>query len=629
MTSVAIVAYGAISALGEGSEAISAGRVGDAARSAIRRDDELARAGLARPFAARAWPLDSAARAAGMLGSALTRCALDLDRVRPGWRAERVGLVVGTSSGGMRDAERAFEAIARGASVPDPGAATYSGPLEQAARSLSMVVDPCILVLGACASASLSIGLGKRWLERGACDVVLAGGFDEVTVFVAAGFEILRATTAAPPPRPFRVGRDGMSLGEGAAVLALAREARGRARAFVTGFGAASDAVHLTAPDRNGAGLARAGGAALREAGAGPLELVSAHATATPFNDPAEARAMATILGGAARDAVVHPFKAEVGHTLGAAGALELLVCVDAMERGVLPAAGGEGPLDPDAAVRLLSRAEAGRPARALKLSSAFGGANAALVVSREAGPPPRGLRPAFLHRAAHASGEEGAADLAARTGLAVERVERGDRLVRLSLAAVAALSADCGDLAGAGLVVGTALGPIETNALFAARLREGGVRAAEPRVFAYTSPNTAVGECSIAFGLRGPSFAVGGGMHAGVEALAVAAVLVEAGDADRVVVLAVDDVGPVSRALCGDALLTGAVACLVAAGEGPTARARIGRVTLRRGGEPRSVALAGHRALLPLLSPLRSALPSEVISFSPPDFTASVSLEV
>ena len=626
MSSVGIIASGAISSLGEGREAASAGEVGAPARVAIGRDEELASAGLVRPFAARAWPMAPGGRAEGMLGRALSSCLVDLDRVRPLWRSERIGLVVGTSSGGMRAAERSFEELDAGGAITDPASSTYGGPLHAAVEAHSLDLDPYVLVLGACASAVLAIGMATRWLERRDCDVVLAGGFDEVTVFVASGFEGLRATTAAPPPRPFRLGRDGMSLGEGAAVVALARDAAACARAFVVGFGAASDAVHLTAPDRNGAGLARAAQAAVSEAGEGPIDLISAHATATPFNDAAESRAIATVLGAPGRETPIHPFKAQVGHTLGAAGALELLVCVDAMERNVLPAAAGDGTIDPDARVRLLAVAEQGEVRRALKLASAFGGSNAALVVSTGPGPRPRPRRSAFLHQAVRVADEGPIEDLAARTGMAPERVERADRLVRLAWASIAALAAVCGPLAGAGLVIGTAMGPVETNRDFAGRVRRGGARAAEPRRFAYTSPNTAAGECSIAFGLSGPSFAVGGGMHAGLEALASSALLVESHDADRMVVVAVDDAGPVTRALGGDALVTGAVACLVSAEGGAGARARFGAMSIRRGKKTHEVTPAGHAALLALVE---DVLPAQIVVASPPDVVARVSLEV
>jgi 3-oxoacyl-[acyl-carrier-protein] synthase-1/3-oxoacyl-[acyl-carrier-protein] synthase II len=629
--SVAIVAFGAVSALGEGAAAVSAGEPGEAARWAIARDPELTAAGLARPFAARASVDGEDDRAAALLVRAAQGCTAELDRLRPDWRAERVGLILGTSSGGMRAAERAFAALAAGERVADAEAPTYYGPMARAVRSLGVSPEPAMLVLGACASSAIAIGLASRWLERGGCDLALAGGFDEVTVFVAAGFEALRATTAAPPPRPFRTGRDGMVLGEGAAVLALARDGAGtsRARAYVTGFGAASDAVHLTAPDRDGGGLARAAAAALAEAGSPRVDLVSAHATATPFNDAAEARAIARVVVPADGPGVVtHPFKAQIGHTLGAAGALELLACVDAFERGVLPAAAGDGELDPDSPVRLLARSEAGAPRVALKLSSAFGGANAALVVVASpdgADARPRARRSAFVRGVACVEREPELEALAEATRSTLDRLARADALVRLALAACARLEAACGPLAGAGVVVGTALATLETNAIFAARLRERGAAAAEPRRFPYTSPNAVAGECSIAFGLTGPSFSTGGGMHAALEAMAAGALLVESGDADRVVVVGVDDAGPVTRELA-PAIHSGAVAVLLSC-DGENALARVGEMQLRRGvpaEAPFGGAAPGHRALLPLVS---SAGPCTLACATPPDSFARLEL--
>ena len=627
----AIIAFGAVSALGEGLAAANAGVVGAPARLAIAADSELSRASLLRPFAARADVGGAEDRATALLERALSSCSTELDRVRPRWRSERVALVLGTSGGGLRAAERAFASIARGEPVDDVEAPTYFGPMARAARQLGVVFDPSLLVLGACVSAAVAIGLAARWLSQGVCDVALAGGFDEVTVFAAAGFEALHATTASPPPRPFRVGRDGMALGEGAAVLALALADVGGAHAFITGFGLSSDAVHLTAPDREGAGLARAAAAALDQAGRPAIDLVSAHGTATPFNDAAESRGLDGALGSErARQVVVHPFKAQIGHTLGAASALELLVCVDAITRGILPASAGAGPIDPEAPARLLERAEAGAPRAALKLAAAFGGANAALVV----GERPwrwREPRPAFFRAAVHVEREPPLEELAGGAHTTTDRLLRADGLVRLALAAVARLEALSGPLAGAGVVVGTALATLETNALFAARIRERGARSVEPRRFPYTSPNAVAGEVSIAFGLTGPSFSVGGGMHAALEALAAGALLVEAGDADRIVVIAADDVGPATRALAGDSLHTGAVAVLLdARGEGT--RARVGAISLRRG-EPVLAASsgdavghrAGHLALLPLVG---VAPPRAVVCASPPDVFARIALE-
>ena len=665
MRGACVVAFGALSSLGEGEGACSAGTPGEPARSAIAEDPELSEAGLARPFVARVRDEAAPAVVAGDRGTALllralASCAGELDEVRPGWREARVGLALGTSSGGMRSAERLFDGEAGVAAE-----AMYFSGMQAAVRALGVDVEPATLVLGACSSATLAIGLGMRWLAAGACDLVLAGGFDAVSVFVAAGFEVLRATSAAIPPRPFCVGRDGMALGEGAAVLALVRPADPcrSGCVHVAGFGASADAVHLTAPDRTGGGLARAAEAALVDAGltGADVDLVSAHGTATPFNDAAEARAIARVLGDARRGdarAVVHPFKAQIGHTLGAAGALEALACVDALARGVLPASAGQGALDPDADVRLLDVAARGEPRAALKLSAAFGGANAALVlaavpvpVPAESGAPTHGKskgtsthspREAYLYGAVHIPDDPAVAQLAADLHTSVDRVARLDGLCRRALAAVALLASrhPLADHAGSpsvtAVVVGQAFATLETNLLFHKRIRMRGARLAEPRRFPYTSPNAVAGEVSVAFALTGPSFAVGSGLHAGVEALAVAIDLVRAGDADRVVVVASDEVGEavalarIHPDFAAFSPVSGAVAVLVGALGSPVDRdhtrsaavARIRRTRLcMQGGRghglaaPREPVLVGHLALVPLAT---SSLPSVVESSMP-----------
>jgi 3-oxoacyl-[acyl-carrier-protein] synthase-1/3-oxoacyl-[acyl-carrier-protein] synthase II len=586
--------------------------------------------GLRHPFAARVKREGDPDGAPAILAKALSSCAAELDGQRPGWRSERVGIVLGTACGDMRASQSAFERLDRRLTVPDIEAPTYFGPMALAVRRLGLPLDPSLLLLGACASASLAIGLAMRFLQRGACDLVLAGGFDEVTDFVAAGFESLRAISASGRPRPFRLDRDGMALGEGAAVLALAR--KNAPGLVLRGFGASSDAAHLTAPDREGRALGRAAIAALEEAGGPVIDLVSAHATATPMNDAAEFGALVHALGAdAAGHVVVHPFKAQIGHTMGAAGALELLACLDAAQRGVWPAAAGSGALDPATPVRLLNETIPGVTRAVLKVSSAFGGCNAALVLAAgdDSVVGARGI--AYVHSAVFVDGEPDVEDLARACNTPVDRVARADGLVRLALAALVDLEAACGPLRGAGVVVGTALATVETNALFAARLRERGPAGVEPRRFPYTSPNAVAGECSRAFGLTGPSFSVGGGMHAAIEALAAAAVLVEAGDADRMVVVAVDDVGAVARALSppGVDLQSGAVAVLLtaagAAPNGARARARVGAITLRRARPTPATGPAGHRALVHLVGP---APPRELVGVSPPDVFARIALE-
>jgi 3-oxoacyl-[acyl-carrier-protein] synthase-1/3-oxoacyl-[acyl-carrier-protein] synthase II len=577
--SACIVATGALSALGAGEAAYALPAPGERARVAITRDATLAAAGLARPVAARVsgHALDEE-RAAELLAGARVQLEASLDQRVPGWRSLRVGLCVGTSSGGMMAAERFFAAP----SARLARAATYFGPFDAALGTLApgRVVKRC-QILAACASSTLALGLALRWLDRGACDVAIAGGYDALAVFVGAGFEALRATTATEP-RPFRRGRDGMALGEGAALVALAPSRKlaelgidpAAVLAHVAGFGAAGDAVHITAPDRTGGGLARAARAALADAGCPPsdVDLVSAHATATPYNDAAEARAIREVLGPA--EPVVHAFKAEIGHTLGAAGVLETLAASRALGLGIAPPTAGGGEMDPDAPACLLERAEPRRLRAALKLSAAFGGLSAALVMTRDE-PRERSLRaPRPVRVVAHVHVEEvDEAWLAGATGLGPDKLARVEDLGRLELAAVARLAERLGRgaLAGAGVVAGSALATLDVNARYWARIVERGAQRADPRLFPATSPNAGAGHASILFDLRGPGLAVGSGLGAALEALATGAELVAAGDADRMVVVAADDVGSVARrwlSLCAPdrELRRGAVALLLSA---------------------------------------------------------------
>lgn len=589
---VAVVAHGACSALGVGTDATRVPALDERAPTAVARDPELVAGQFLRPFAARA-TLEvppGADRALTLLDRAMSDCSRALDDVWPGWRALRVGAAIGTSSGGMRKFERQPDA------GPPPGA-TYSGPLADVARPTPF--EPISLVLGACSSSTLAIGLGRAWLAEDRCDLVLCGGFDAVGIFVAAGFECLRATCSGSV-RPFRLARDGVALGEGAAVLALARRPPRAPRAWVTGFGASCDAAHLTAPDADGEGLTRAGRAALESAGAPEVGLVSAHATATKQNDASEAQAIARL----APDAPTFGFKGTIGHTLGAAGALETLAAIDALERGLSPASHGEGPAEPG--VSVLDRSEPSMARSALKLSSAFGGSNAALVVSLDGAPAPAPvLAEVRVSRAVSVTLEDAdPARLTAHTGYAADRINRADDLVRIAMASVATLEdahGGRGAFRGAGIVVGLGLATVETNTLFLARLNALGPARAEPRRFPFTTPNACAGECAVVFGLTGPAFAVSGGPHGGIEALLVASSLVRTGVVDRVVVVAADHAGEATSRLA-PATRSGAVAMLVGR-DGP---GKLESVTVRyetgRRMPDRLPAMHAHPGLLPFV---------------------------
>jgi 3-oxoacyl-[acyl-carrier-protein] synthase II len=235
--------------------------------------------------------------------------------------------------------------------------------------------------------------------------VVLAGGVDRLSAFVVAGFAALRAL-APGPMRPFDRRRAGLNLGEGAAFMVLERPpgpgdppGGGRPRrpplAQLAGAGLSADAFHPTAPARDGSGAARAMLAACRDAGrrpgAAPPDLVIAHGTATPYNDPMEARALERVLGERAHVIPVTSTKAQLGHTLGAAAAFDAVAAVLTLATGHVPPVGSAVDLeaDPEIPLALVRTAsalpvrEAAAGAAVLCTASGFGGTNAALLFRR------------------------------------------------------------------------------------------------------------------------------------------------------------------------------------------------------------------------------------------------------
>jgi len=568
--SAAVIAIAAISPLGTTVGALAPERSGDTARVAVGHDDILAAAGLARPRSARVAGLDAIAppaagpdRAAQLLAVALVDLARSLDAKRPGWRGLRLGLALGTSSGGMTSIEELFRARAAGESSSEALAqrATYFGPIAPALAAVSLAPASFrerVHLLSACAASTFAVGIGLRWLERDAVDLVIAGGYDAIALLVAAGFEAIRATTATTPS-PFRQGRDGLALGEGAGLVALVRStvpAAAGASFFVRGFGAATDAVHITAPDPTGDGLSRAAARAMADAGARPdqVAFVSAHATATPFNDPMEARAIRRVLPRL--DPPVQPLKAQIGHALGAAGILETIAAATSLQRGLLPPAAGAGSIDPDAAVRLLPAAAPLRSGAidplVLKLSAAFGGSNAALIlgISPGASPVRASPRRVSLGPRVRVTGADEARAALGAAGIPLQRLSKLDSLSLLACGAVAALATTGEPIRGGGIIVGHALATLDIDERFFARVIARGGGQGEPRLFPATSPNVCAGHAAILFGLRGPSAAVSGGLDGGVEALALAVELIASGDVNGVVVVAVDEIAAAGEAV-------------------------------------------------------------------------------
>ena len=203
--SASVLAVGAISALGVGDDAFSVGSVGEPPRVAVQTDPDLARAGLLSPVSARVRRLPGLydEPAADLLAFALDACLGQLAQARPAWQSQRIGLAIGTSSGAMRTTERFLAALAQGDPIsPDLArGATYFAPLETAMAARGIEFAPRVLVLGACASSTLAIGLALRWLELDRCDIALAGGFDAMSVFVAAGVDTNASRVGTVCPR--------------------------------------------------------------------------------------------------------------------------------------------------------------------------------------------------------------------------------------------------------------------------------------------------------------------------------------------------------------------------------------------------------------------------------------------
>jgi 3-oxoacyl-(acyl-carrier-protein) synthase len=317
-------------------------------------------------------------RAAALLIAA----AADL-KARAGLDAapERIAVVVGTALGGVEELEHALAGDDSPRRALD---ALYDAPAHALAAWLG-AEGPAITVSSACASGATALGLGADLLREDEADLVVAGGYDILCRFVLRGFDALRSLTR-DRVRPFDRRRSGLLLGEGAGLVLLARErdAPGRRLGRLLGHGSASDASHIAAPDPQGRGLERAIQAALDAGGveAGDLDFVSAHGTGTPLNDRIETAVLRRVLGARAAQVPVNSIKGALGHTMGAAAALEAIMCLLAARDGWLPPTVGYEEPDPDCTLDYVPGASrAARPRLMLSTSLGFGGCNAALVL--------------------------------------------------------------------------------------------------------------------------------------------------------------------------------------------------------------------------------------------------------
>lgn len=385
---IAVTGLGAVSALGPDVAAmldgLRAGRSGLRAPSRLQLGDLSAR------------PVGEVERLPGDPedGSATHRLAVAAAReawqsARPRAAPERVAVIMGTTTGGIAASERWYlDHLAQQPSAPSVLRAHAAFTVTQATARAVGARGPTMTLSTACSSGANALTVGADLLRQGSVDVVVAGGADALCLTTYAGFSSLRLMSDAPC-RPFDRGRDGLNLGEGAGCLVLEREADAQARgatihALLLGSAISCDAHHMTAPAPDGEAVFNALTEALAQAGVSPAEVdyINAHGTATPANDEAEARALRRVFGAAGPP--VSASKSFLGHTLGAAGALEAVVTVLALREGLLPATlNTDSPEDEAPADLVLGGPRSSSIRVAVSTSFAFGGNNAVLVFGR------------------------------------------------------------------------------------------------------------------------------------------------------------------------------------------------------------------------------------------------------
>jgi 3-oxoacyl-[acyl-carrier-protein] synthase II len=248
---------------------------------------------------------------------------------------------------------------------------------------------PITIIANACASGANAIGAAWELLRRGQAERALTGGYDALSQLVFSGFDSLQALSPTQC-RPFDSRRDGLALGEGAAVLTLETLDYARRRGAVilgeiVGYGAATDLHHLTQPHPEGTAAVASMTEACASAKVNPgqIDYVNAHGTGTVLNDSAEAAAINSWAGARAATLPVSSTKASIGHLLGAAGAIEALVCLMALREQWLPPMATVQTADPLCKFPVVTKPAEGRLTYALTNSFGFGGANASLILRR------------------------------------------------------------------------------------------------------------------------------------------------------------------------------------------------------------------------------------------------------
>lgn len=328
-------------------------------------------------------PLPQRSRNNALLLAALVQVREQVDAAIARHGADRVGVVLGTSTSGIGESEAAVAAHAREGRLP-AGFHVEQQELGSPALMLAQrlgLAGPRYVVSTACSSGAKALASGARLLRAGLCDAVLVGGVDALCGMTVAGFAALESVDAARC-RPMSATRAGINIGEGAALFVLSREP---SAVRLSGWGESSDAHHISAPEPTGRGALAAMRAALDRAGLVPADIgyLNLHGTATPQNDAMESRAVAELFGLGLPCSSTKPL---TGHALGAAGAIEAAIAwLTVAGDGRLPVHHFDGQRDaelPPIALVAPGHRLPQAPQHVMSNSFAFGGNNASLVLS-------------------------------------------------------------------------------------------------------------------------------------------------------------------------------------------------------------------------------------------------------
>ncbi len=291
----------------------------------------------------------------------------------------RVAVVLGTSTSAILSTERAYAAWKRAGEFPPDYAYRRSHALDALCRFVACALEICgpmVTISTACSSSAKVFVTAQRWIDCGLADAAVVGGADSLCLSTLHGFDSLQLI-APEVCRPFDANRKGLSIGEAAGFILMDRQP---GAVNFLGGGESSDAWHMSTPHPDGQGAQDAMRGALRSAGLGPRDIgyVNAHGTATPANDRAEAAALGAVFGE--RGVPVSSTKGVTGHTLGAAGIVEAIAVVQALEQGRVPPSANLEQADRALAIDIVETALRLPLRHAMTNSFGFGGNNCSLV---------------------------------------------------------------------------------------------------------------------------------------------------------------------------------------------------------------------------------------------------------